>query len=731
MASMAKNFPSDNVGTSPSDIYGHTSIARRFVTIASDQRALLDRKESWASFLRCSPLGFVNVPPEVLENLKALYIRQLQPTQSDDSLPSTETRHNEDDQVDVDGGLLSQDHQSSSSEEEEEEEGEEEEEEEEGEEEDDGEGEGEEPNAKAISNEGDDNMDSTTSAFYTPSPEHHFRARCEVEPAEIDEPFATQISETSPPKPTIQPPPKKPAFNDFPSSSLEQDDELEVEIPIALSNSTLTGSKPTERFATPPSAQVVPCTFEISESRPKPKTRNHPKQPIYNPPPPLYRPSKVAATPMNPVAGPSAAKAGTTNPPLANAQSSSSTSNTSSSIIPSTKQGEDIHKHPSTWMNQPVSSPPLAPQAVQKSVQPEVLSQVQPHDEESIPQSPPPESLPSLSPILHPAVSAGEPLANPEAPFARYTAAYPNYNGSISDFVTACMYIQLQQRRLRTSLYDDFIRAWFEGYLPYVRDCDDANPQVKAMNAIEWYNSIDDDPLFTSRVVTRLNLEATLNFYPNELQEAKNLLGVAPILSQESTQNLRLVPLNEKQVTVPEPAALPAETSTKDIAESVAELPSHEVAEYTMSRPRLPLRASPRKEPNRTMPPLKPTEEVMGRPVRSKGLSRSLSEVVPNKRKASDGLDRDIPKKVSTSFRMISDSGSSTSFHSEKSKGTAQQQQPSATPSSSLRRKKKPVDDPEKRSRQFAKFLKKRKWEKESIASSAPVSSMPPSGQKL
>ncbi|KAI1490713.1 hypothetical protein F5X96DRAFT_634746 [Biscogniauxia mediterranea] len=697
------------VGTSPSDIYGHTSIPRRFVTIASEQRKLLDRNESWASFLRRRPLGFVNVPPEILENLKEAYIRQLQPTQSDDSPTSTEARQDDDGQVDADGGPSS--------------------------EEEEGEGEGEEPYDEIGNNEVDDNMDAASNtSWWPPSPEDHFRARCEVEPLGIDdEPFATQISETTPPKPTIQPPSKRPAFNDFPSSSLGQDDELEVEIPTALSTSTLAGSKPSQKmFATPPSAQVVPCTFEVSESSPKPKTKNKPKQPIYNPPPPLYRPSKVTAASMNMVAVPNDAEDGPANPPLVNTQGSKSTSNTSSSIIPSTKQDEDIHNNPPTWMNQPVLSPTLPPQAVRKSVEPNSPSQTQPNFEETIPQSPPARSSPSLPPIANPAVSPGQPLANPEAPFARYTAAYPHYKGGIGDFVTACMYIQLQQRRLRTSLYDDFIRAWFEGYVPYVRDCDDADPPVQAMNAIEWYNSIDDDPLFTSRVVTRMNLEATLNFYPDELQEAKNLLGVAPTRSQEPTQNPNPVPPIEEQVAVPELAAPPIETSIGDIAESAAELPPHKVGESTISRSPLPVRAFPRKEPIRRMPPPNPTEGVMERAVRSKGLSRSFSEVVPSKRKARDELDQDMPKRVSTSFRMISDSGSSTSFHSEISKSIAQQQQqqkqPSATPSSSSRRKKKPADDPERRSRQFAKFLKQRKWEKESIASSAPVSSMPPSG---
>ncbi|KAI5923875.1 hypothetical protein F4810DRAFT_666377 [Camillea tinctor] len=685
----------------PDNIYGHTSIARRFVTIASDQRKLLDRNESWASFLRRRPNGFVNVPPEVLENLKEAYIRQLEPIQSDDPPSSTEARQDDNEHAEADDGHSTQDNQSSSSDEDE-----------------------GEQNNKEGNNDDDDNVDATKNSSWPASPEDHFRPRCEMErdmePDCIeDEPFATQISETSPPKPTIQPPPKRPVFNDFPPSSLEQDDELEFEVPTALSNDPLPSSKtPRKLSLTPPSAQIVPCTFEVAEALSKPKIRGNPKQPIYKPPPPLYRSSKAATTSM-----------GLKKTLLDDAQSSNSTSNTSSSIIPSTKPDESTHKHIPAWMNQPVSSPTREPQVIHRSVERGDPSQEQPLFKKTTPQSPQPRSSPPLPPIMHRAVSPVQPIANPEAPFTRYTVAYPTYNGSINDFITACMYIQLQQRRLRTSLYDDFIRAWFEGYLPYVKDCDDGNPQGKVMNAIEWYNSIDDDPLFTSRVVTRPNLEATLNFYPQELQAAKSLLGVVPASSRESTQSLNLAPLGKKQTAVLEAEAPPAETRAKQAAKSDAGLPPPpKLEESTLSRLRLPTRTSPQKEPNRTMPPPKPVEEVVKRRVQSKGLSRSFSEVVPNKRKASNDLDGDAPKRVSASFRMRSDSGSNTSHHSGSSKVMAAP--PSATPSSSMRKKKKSADDPERRSRQFAKFLKQRKWEKESIASSAPVSSMPPSGQK-
>ncbi|KAK8043647.1 hypothetical protein PG993_006077 [Apiospora rasikravindrae] len=61
-------------------------------------------------------------------------------------------------------------------------------------------------------------------------------------------------------------------------------------------------------------------------------------------------------------------------------------------------------------------------------------------------------------------------------PFDQYTNAYPTYrnHGNIWEFVKACVYIQQLQRKkaLATYQYDDFIRAWTEGFVPYVLDFD-------------------------------------------------------------------------------------------------------------------------------------------------------------------------------------------------------------------------------------------------------------------
>ncbi|KAI1496809.1 hypothetical protein F5X99DRAFT_421828 [Biscogniauxia marginata] len=672
--------------------FGKTSIARHYVIIAKDQRNLLDRNESWASLLRRRPHGYMNVPPEVLENLKEAYIRQLQPTQSDKSPTSTDTSENGDCEDEAGDKQPPQDLQSRF-------------------------GDQDEDGVNS-----DDDSDCSRQTYWSPSPEDHFRARREVEGVELEEPFATQISEKSPPQPTAQPLPKRSTFNDFPSSSLEQEDELELEVPTALDNSALASDKSAQQIsATPPSAQVVPCTFELPKPSPKPKTRANPRQPIYKPPPPLYRPPKTASISMNLGTGPDPAKIGPTKPPFAEAQSSVSTSNTSSSIIPSTNQNVVNHNHLPAWMNQSVPSPTLGPQTSPATVEGTGSLYVQPH-------SPQPRSVPPLPPTLQPAPPPRVHQVIPlEAPFIRYTIAYPGYTGSIGDFITSCMYIQLQQRRLRTCLYDDFIRAWSEGYLPYVRNCDDSEPPVKAMNAIEWYNSIDDDPLFTSRVVTRQNLEATLNFYPDELQTARSLLGVSPNRSQQPSHSPDIILPDNEPATLLEPVAPPVERRAEKTLTKTSGLPTRAPrADPVVPPAQLPVPASPRREPNPTISLSQSVDEVDKGPVRSKGPSRSFSEVVPNKRKANNELGGDVPKRMSTSFMARSDSGSTASFHSKISNGAVQ---PSSTPSATLERKKKHTNDPEKRSRQFAKFLKRRKWEQESIASSAPISNTPTSGK--
>ncbi|KAI1136049.1 hypothetical protein F5Y05DRAFT_392757 [Hypoxylon sp. FL0543] len=694
---MEKNPTSVTERSSPHPspgIIGETRIHRRLVKIPSDQRDLLDRQDSWAQFLNGRSKRFLNVPPDVLENLKKWHTRQRQPTQSDESISSSDPQADAADQIQQEGNKSNQDVQA-------------------------------EPDTDSDDN--DDNAGTQFSWSLSPPQRKNSPQRASSEDAQ--EQFITQLPPISSPQPTVPPRAKDLPLPPFPPSSQDQEEPLDIEVPTAINdivpavNKSAVPRVPT--FATPPSAQVVPCTFDAS-TQPSTQTKEKPKQRPYIPVPELYRPKRgnLAATYLN--LGVAKSRNGST--PLPSIESSISTTDTSSSIIPSTVPSEAVIKALPAWrVNLPIS-PSQAPHTSRQAPNNRDSPEKQKHSPEYRPQSPRLRSSPPASPIPRamPLVITHLHSAS-QTPFIHYCLTYPSYTGSASDFVYACTYIQLRQRMIRASLYDDFIRAWHEGYLQYVKNCDDSNPPVKALNAIEWYNDIDEEPVFTSRVITKQNLQSTLDHYPDELRFAQKYLK----LSQEQSSKTTSTPDAARLVKAHGPVST-GDDIVVDVGldRTAPEAPEPKTIKDVSDddvQP-APIIALPQPEKRRSVPLHKSLSEIERRPAMSKGLSRSFSEATHHKRKASQELNSDLPKRLSVNSLPRSESGSNASVNLEAPKSTRQS---SLAPSSTGEKRKRYADDPEKRSRAFAKFVKARKqWEKDSIASTAPRSTSPTSGQK-
>ncbi|KAI8955017.1 hypothetical protein F4801DRAFT_575023 [Xylaria longipes] len=699
--------------SSPTDILGDTRIRRTLVKIPNAQKELLNIHQSWASFLSRRSAAFINVPPQVLDQLKASYKRRKQATQPDKAAGPTS-----DVEGDAEGGTGVPEPSGSQS----------------------STPARVERSGEDGNDDGDDEDAGDLTSWAATSPERH------PEPQRFEsqepQPFITQIPEISPLKPTLPTsPPERFKLAAFPQSSQGPEDELEVEVPAALAyNLEPINKSALPMMATSPSAQIVPCTFEQSmqsastsastrlEQQPKPQSRKH----IYNRVPELYRGPKQGVLSSHLHTNTDSAKVAAAPGQNTDTESSLSINNMSSSIIPSTKedQSTESQKQAAVWDVRPGQMPMYNTNIGSETHHSPLASrQYSPIQMDTSPShaihSP---VLPV--PITHP---AAPPVVAPkswEAPFVHYTVTYPSYIGSIQDFVTACIYIQLQHRRIRTSLYDDFIRAWVEGYLPYVKDCDDAQPPRKALRAIEWYNEIDDDPLYTSRVVTRQNLQSILNFYPNELEMARLSLGIASSqgLSEHSLTSSPADPFNRV-------SQFPTRTQSKGkepIRNSVEVVGAGgEVSGLSpILKPKIPAFAA-----EQYIPTHKSFGGIESRPVQRDVLTRSLSESTAHKRIATNDLRSEGNKRVSlgltsgTHGRIWSDSGSTASNHSERSKNTARD---SVAPDSTARqRNAKTGEDPEeRRRRRLAKHFKKRMSGRESIASSAPMSKTPTSRQK-
>ncbi|KAG6012237.1 hypothetical protein E4U43_007886 [Claviceps pusilla] len=198
---------------------------------------------------------------------------------------------------------------------------------------------------------------------------------------------------------------------------------------------------------------------------------------------------------------------------LADVDSSMSTS--SSSIIPATCTTAPTQKSAASGAaavpiltNEHSSPPRTLPQPQDH----DVASTQRPFIESPLPQEPQVTSL-------------------PKDIYSLFTSTYPayiaSYAGSLKNFVKAllCLEYLQSERGLHEFLYDDFIRAFSSAYLQYVRN---AGPGQEALPAIEWFNLRDGPPEFSLMIITKRNLRAALQEFPEEVSLARRFIGERP-----------------------------------------------------------------------------------------------------------------------------------------------------------------------------------------------------------
>ncbi|KAG7124794.1 hypothetical protein HYQ44_001979 [Verticillium longisporum] len=63
-------------------------------------------------------------------------------------------------------------------------------------------------------------------------------------------------------------------------------------------------------------------------------------------------------------------------------------------------------------------------------------------------------------------------------PLETFQSAYRSFDGSLGDFVRACVSLKSlrRERRLPVFLYDDFVRVFCDDYIQYVSETDDSRP---------------------------------------------------------------------------------------------------------------------------------------------------------------------------------------------------------------------------------------------------------------
>lgn len=114
------------------------------------------------------------------------------------------------------------------------------------------------------------------------------------------------------------------------------------------------------------------------------------------------------------------------------------------------------------------------------------------------------------------------------APFGKFKIAYPDYETSFSgtrlDFVKACLCLEYlcNERALRDYMYDEFIRLFSHKYIAYVNN---AGPNREPLSAIEWFNIQVGPPLYRQQIISNQNLEHVLAFYDDDTAAIRTLVA--------------------------------------------------------------------------------------------------------------------------------------------------------------------------------------------------------------
>jgi len=580
-------------------------VNRRLFITPRDQRKLLDNADSWIENLQSRPHGLYNIPPAVLENLRKFKSSQGQQTSSPPEQPSPSQHSQPIPRV----RPVSKD------------------------------GEGEqvhsEAGSPARSPQGDFDIDSATQYPWEETPPRTVVPDLESRPEPPSSPLPG--NERAAAAAVVA---SKPRLHIPPQSSPISDEEIEFKAPDALISPMGKIGKLVLAVPTPPSAQVIPSTFDKS-SPVKPEfkrrrlmkvpdfdaqakelaarqlatttqsacdhvpARHDPKSPSIGPAVagdlPVQEVSMIPATFRSPVSAQTTRPRGSPRSVIKEKAASGRPSQApESDLLPSSQPGAlpapevDLEDHTEEEM-------PLIPATIE-----------QPADRQDAIRSSgirtssggrPADVGLTLVPDSETnretanAAASGRLLspssAKPISPYEAFTAAYPNYGGGVKHYISAAYYIRGLEKsgQLPSFLYDDVIRAFIQDYSPYVAryDSNNADSSAKPLNLITWYNLNTDTLQYTKNIVTKQNLGDILRAYPDEVADLEASItppssAISPLSKGTADESDPFAEEEEEEENNTSPA-----TEAAEAAEAVVEIAnapeSSLEAEVTDSQP--------------------------------------------------------------------------------------------------------------------------------------------------
>lgn len=120
-------------------------------------------------------------------------------------------------------------------------------------------------------------------------------------------------------------------------------------------------------------------------------------------------------------------------------------------------------------------------------------------------------------------------LATQHTAYDKFILAYPDYQGTEEQFINGLVYMEWLVNKkgknfLRKSLWDDLLRVLADDYVDYIQ-----GPTISGqrMKGLEFYNELDQDPVFKKLIITPSNLEDfILSLNKSNVEEVRRVYGI-------------------------------------------------------------------------------------------------------------------------------------------------------------------------------------------------------------
>ncbi|KAG6368032.1 hypothetical protein INS49_002232 [Diaporthe citri] len=113
-------------------------------------------------------------------------------------------------------------------------------------------------------------------------------------------------------------------------------------------------------------------------------------------------------------------------------------------------------------------------------------------------------------------------------PYEEFKAAYPDYEESTRAFIRACLAVERleSERALPEFLYDDFVRVHSTVYMDYYGEAQ-IRKYNEVLKATQWYNENVKDMVYTKKIIRRDNLSEVLKAHSTAVRQIRESIRAA------------------------------------------------------------------------------------------------------------------------------------------------------------------------------------------------------------